>query len=51
MILYQEISAGGVAVKRRDGKYCVIVVEREKMNDHCLPKGHQDEGRISSKNS
>lgn len=42
--LYQEISAGGVAVKKKDDKYHLVVIEREKMNDYCLPKGHQDEG-------
>src|SRR3989304_74405 len=42
--LYQEVSAGGVAIEQKDGVYHVVVIEREKMNDHCLPKGHQDEG-------
>lgn len=42
--LYREVSAGGVAVKKKDRKYSVVVIEREKMNDHCLPKGHQNEG-------
>jgi len=42
--LYQEVSAGGVAVRKSNDGYEVVVIEREKMNDHCLPKGHQDEG-------
>lgn len=41
--LFQEISAGGVVVVKKDGKLHVVVIKRKKMNDHCLPKGHQDE--------
>lgn len=42
--LYQEISAGGVAILSRAGKEHVLIIERERMNDCCLPKGHQKEG-------
>lgn len=40
--LFQEISAGGVVILEKNGKQLIITIEREKMKDHCLPKGHQD---------
>lgn len=42
--LMQEMSAGGVAIMEKDGKTMVLTIDREKMNDHCLPKGHQEQG-------
>lgn len=42
--MFQKISAGGVVLVKEDGKWMVVTIEREKMNDKCLPKGHQDEG-------
>lgn len=42
--LFQEISAGAVCVIEKDGKINVLTIEREKMNDRCLPKGHQEPG-------
>lgn len=40
--LYQEISAGGVIVKKIRGKDCCLVIHRAQMNDWSLPKGHQE---------
>lgn len=42
--LLQEISAGGVVVLEKDKETMVVTIEREKMKDHCLPKGHQEPG-------
>lgn len=39
--LYQEISAGGVVIKKIKGKNCCLVIHRNQMNDWSLPKGHR----------
>jgi len=40
--LFQEISAGGVVILEKNGEQFIITIERKKMKDQCLPKGHQD---------
>jgi len=40
--LLQEISAGGVVILEKNGKQFIITIERKRMKDKCLPKGHQD---------
>lgn len=42
--LFQEVSAGAVCVIEKDGIVNVLTIEREKMKDFCLPKGHQEPG-------
>lgn len=40
--LIQEVSAGGVVLLKDSNETMVVTIEREKMRDFCLPKGHQD---------
>lgn len=40
--LFHEVSAGGVVLLQRRGKPHVLVIERARINDCCLPKGHQE---------
>lgn len=42
--LYQEISAGAVCIIEQDHQIKVMTIEREKMKDKSLPKGHQEPG-------
>jgi len=37
-----EISAGAVIYKIEDTSILIGVIHRNKMNDYCLPKGHQE---------
>lgn len=39
--LLQEISAGGVVIKKVKDRDCYLVIHRNQMNDWSLPKGHQ----------
>jgi len=42
--IYAEISAGAVVYKNEGSSILIGVIHRNKMNDYCLPKGHQDTG-------
>lgn len=47
--LYQETSAGGVVLYKKGGKKYIVVIEREKVRDISLPKGHQRIGESLQK--
>lgn len=42
--IFAEISAGAVIYKREGSSILIGVIHRKKMNDYCLPKGHQETG-------
>lgn len=42
--LFQEISAGAVCVTEQDDQIKIMTIERGKMKDKSLPKGHQEPG-------
>jgi len=43
-LLFHEISAGGVVVKKEKNKLAIVVINRHDMKDWTLPKGHQEKG-------
>lgn len=42
--IFAEISAGAVIYKDEGSSILIGVIHRKKMNDYCLPKGHQETG-------
>ena len=42
--IFAEISAGAVIYKDEGSSILIGVIHRKKMNDYCLPKGHQATG-------
>src|SRR3989344_6008624 len=42
--IFAEISAGAVIYKSDGPSILIGVIHRKKMNDYCLPKGHQEAG-------